>query len=96
MKNLVDVADDHHEITHDQSNRSLTQGLMITSMTQMEDITSKQADKARSSLRAGFQLAGANVKRVVPVDEIVVNKLDANPLNIRHRLGRESRASLNA
>ena len=65
-------------------------------MRQMEDITSKQADKARSSLRAGFQLTGAKVNSVVPVDEMVVNTLDANPLNIRHRLGRESRASLNA
>ena len=62
----------------------------------MKGITSKQAERARSSLRAGFQLAGANVKRVVPVDEIVVNTLDAKPLNIRHRLGRESRVSLNA
>ena len=96
MKDLVDVADDHHEITHDQSNRGLTQGSMVTSMRQMEDITSKQADRARSSLRAGFQLAGANVNSVVPVDEMVVNTLDANPLNIRHRLGRESRVSLNA
>ena len=69
---------------------------MVTSMRQMKGITSKQADKARSSLRAGFQLAGANVNSVVPVDEMVVNTLDANPLNIRHRLGRESRASLNA